>query len=169
MATFLTGIFMASICQLLVCVTVFHSRLKESVTNWYTLHVGVLRHQNQITTKSSFWQGEYVEFFRCLATGEYLLMKCQGLEPVDFPFWWHLKTYAGQCFLQPLNHFSVSFLLPSPTSSIIFRKTPKLTAVTQHVTITDRENHLSLKPWRLLFFARTACLELRLSLYALAL
>lgn len=57
-----------------------------------------------------------------------------------------LKTYAGQCFLQHLNNFSGSFLLPSQTSIIIFWKTPKLTTVTQHVTIIDMRNIISVLP-----------------------
>lgn len=63
MATFLSGICMALICQLLVRVTVFHSRLKESVSDWSILHMRIFRHQNQITAKSSFWETEYVELF----------------------------------------------------------------------------------------------------------
>jgi len=91
MATFLTGICMAFICQLLVRVTVFHSGLNESVSDWYILRERILRHQNEITTKSCFWEAEYVELFRCLAIGENLLMKCRTLQPVGFTFWWHVS------------------------------------------------------------------------------
>lgn len=80
--------------------------------------------------------------------------------------WWNVRGWslwtspsgdisrlnAGQCFLQPLNHFSGSFLLPSPTSSIIFWKTPKLTAVTQHVPITDIGKIISLSSHGICYF-----------------
>lgn len=127
------------------------------------------RHQNQITTKYAFWEAEYEELFRCLAIGEYVGRHSVWTSPSG--------DISGQCFLQPLNNFSDSVLLPSQTSSIIFWKTSKLIAM-MCMWLLQTWGKLScfcltshpVAPWAMAFvgFAREACLGLRLSLSPLS-